>query len=273
MQGIYKLVFENGQFYIGQSSNIEKRVKHHIYTQGKGCPKLEAAFSVSTYTHYEVLLECDLEDLNDQEVRLIKEFQPPLNTLPGGTALRGLNHPRSKYSEKQILDMLHFFTTTNMSYQELTNTTGIQTSTIHDIVKLRSHQWVTQYYSKESLDNGIDFRGYKRITKIYDKQGNLHIIDDYAEFTTKHNLNQLFLTQIGQSAKGAKDGWSLYPPDIYIVTSPEKDTIELTLPQLEDLISELNISNYQKNKLLKQQNTSLGWKFVKKNTLEKNTVA
>jgi len=67
MAYIYKLIFDNGDFYIGQTSNIEVRITNHRSSKGKGSPKLQKAFKTSKYLGYEILEECD-EILKKQHI-------------------------------------------------------------------------------------------------------------------------------------------------------------------------------------------------------------
>jgi hypothetical protein len=69
MTGIYFLIKDSRIVYIGQSTNIEKRVISHKYDKD--------------FDSYRTIL-CDSQMLLHYEKRLIKYFKPILNGEPGG---------------------------------------------------------------------------------------------------------------------------------------------------------------------------------------------
>jgi group I intron endonuclease len=82
--GIYKITNKiNGKIYIGQSVNIINRKKTHYRKYHKGCPHLYNAMDKYGFDNFEfeVIEECDIEDLDRLEQKYIKE----LNTFsPNG---------------------------------------------------------------------------------------------------------------------------------------------------------------------------------------------
>lgn len=70
MIGIYKITKkQNGKSYIGQSNNIERRIKEH-QTKGKTSRiPVDAAiekYGIEAFT-YEIIEECSLNKLNERE--------------------------------------------------------------------------------------------------------------------------------------------------------------------------------------------------------------
>lgn len=70
MIGIYKITKkQNGKSYIGQSNNIERRIKEH-QTKGKTSRiPVDAAiekYDIKAFT-YEIIEECSLNKLNERE--------------------------------------------------------------------------------------------------------------------------------------------------------------------------------------------------------------
>lgn len=111
MIGIYKITEKNNptNFYIGQSNNIERRFKEHIYKTSKQSripfddkitEKGNEAFD------YEVLEECSINQLNDKEKYWIEK----LNALQSGNKQKGgsqniigENNPKAKMTEQDVI--------------------------------------------------------------------------------------------------------------------------------------------------------------------------
>lgn len=76
MIGIYKITSPSGKVYIGQSTNIKKRWKHHKYSPSTIGKKLYNSYL--KYGHdnhiYEVLEECDIVSLNSREHYWINQY-------------------------------------------------------------------------------------------------------------------------------------------------------------------------------------------------------
>lgn len=69
MIGIYKIVNPKGKVYIGQSINIEKRIKDYKYSLAKQQPKLNRSFVKYGYENhvFSIIDECEVSELNDKE--------------------------------------------------------------------------------------------------------------------------------------------------------------------------------------------------------------
>lgn len=78
MIGIYKITNKiNGKIYIGQSMNIERRLKEHmklIKEGSKGWYKEAKETGIENFT-FEVIQECPVEELNDMEDYYIKKYK------------------------------------------------------------------------------------------------------------------------------------------------------------------------------------------------------
>lgn len=69
MIGIYKITSPTGKVYIGQSVNVEKRLKDYKSCNAKKQPRLHRSFLKYGYKNHkiEIVCECSLEELNDKE--------------------------------------------------------------------------------------------------------------------------------------------------------------------------------------------------------------
>lgn len=89
MTGIYKITnLINGKIYVGQSVNIEKRVKDHLSDRRYG-HSAEFDNDIERYGKdaftYEILELCEKGELNKLERKYIKELRPQYNVVhPGG---------------------------------------------------------------------------------------------------------------------------------------------------------------------------------------------
>lgn len=100
--GIYKIEnADSGTMYIGQSVNIEARIKKHIRNLSNGCH--ENDYLQRSYDKYgkdkfifEIVKECSREELNSQEIYFINSC----NTLfPNGYNLKTGGNVRIEYPE------------------------------------------------------------------------------------------------------------------------------------------------------------------------------
>lgn len=110
MIGIYKITNkQNGKIYIGQSNNIERRIKEH-QTKGKSSRiPLDVAiekYGKDSFT-YEVVEECSLDELNEKETYWIKYYNSIENgyncNFGGDNSNIGSNNPKAKLTEEDVI--------------------------------------------------------------------------------------------------------------------------------------------------------------------------
>jgi len=257
MAHIYKLNFSDGSFYIGQTTNLKARIANHESSRGKGSPLLEQAFKAKEYLGYEVIAEVSEKELDQAELELISTLNPPLNTLPGGKALRGLNHPRTKYSKEQIMEVINLFLNSDATYQQIADVTEVHSSTVHDILKQRSHDWATSNIDPKLMQAAKDRRA--KTTTVYDKNNNCYEVELISEFEKEHNIPNGTILRLKKGSKNS-EGWSLEPHKLYELTSPEELTITLTQPLAKELLEDMGLSRFQVSNLIKKSRASGGWK-------------
>jgi len=80
--GIYKITNPKGKVYIGQSVNIFKRFYDYKYTGSSNQHKLNNSLNKYGYTNhvFEIISECDIEQLNEQE----RYYQEVYNSVKCG---------------------------------------------------------------------------------------------------------------------------------------------------------------------------------------------
>jgi len=86
-KGIYKITNPNGEIYVGQSKNIEKRWEQYMNNPSKHQPKLFYSFlKYGLINHvFEIIEECN--NLNEREKYWINHFKSLDNGLNGDNIL------------------------------------------------------------------------------------------------------------------------------------------------------------------------------------------
>lgn len=80
--GIYELTFADGSFYIGQSVNVDARLKQHVddMLDGKHTAKIQNAYNTNGLPKVSLLIECHKDHLDYLEGYYILSLKPNLNT-------------------------------------------------------------------------------------------------------------------------------------------------------------------------------------------------
>jgi hypothetical protein len=249
---IYKIVFQDGTVYVGQTQDWDKRKKEHQRAKGRGSPKLKAAFEIDPDPAFYVIEET--QDLDNREVYWIDKLKPELNVLPGGEAMRGLNHPRAHYTREQIQEVVNQWTTTAAKITDISRATGVNLSTCNDIVHGRSHCWATE---------GIDLRAHDRVHhwKIWDPFGNVYEANTIRELEAKTGISSSSIYSIINSKKGVgANGWTAHPTTMITLTDPNHNTFQISTTLAKTLLIDHGLSKYQIDRLTKQFKPSAGWK-------------
>lgn len=197
--GIYALYWaEQGLVYIGQGVIESRYIQHIKSAQSKThCNhKVQKAFDLYGVPE-QVVLETNCIDINQAEMYWIKEFNATtqgLNILEGGGSMRGLNHPRSKYSKKTILKVFVLLLRNKLTYAEIANRTNVSLSNIACISVGRIHGWLKETYPKE-FNEMVKLRKIraigstpKQLTLIKDPEGIIHQVRNTAAFCREHPL-------------------------------------------------------------------------------------
>lgn len=261
MQCIYKITFPNGKFYIGQTTNFKSRTANHLQSKGKGQPLLEFEWNNADPESIEVLCECkDQDELNLREVQYIEALKPPLNTLKGGEACQGINHPRALHDEDAYKEVLRLYIETDASYQGISDITGVSYCAVRDIIFRRTHAWLDQHYDPKLLKAAYDRRNPKIV--VFDKYNSRHEGDQQRELAKRLNISEVVISHVLSGyTKDSSTGVSLTPHQEVILTTPQGQDIVTNTFLAKEHISEL--SKYQKSQLLNKFKGSGGWKIKK----------
>lgn len=112
MIGIYKITNKiNGKIYIGQSNDIQRRFLEHQNAGEKSRIPLDLAikkYGKNNFS-YEIIEECNINELNDKETYWIKQFNTVKNgyncNLGGNQQSIGSNNGRAKLKETDIIEI------------------------------------------------------------------------------------------------------------------------------------------------------------------------
>ena len=106
MIGIYKITKkENGKSYIGQSNDIERRIKEHQYKTDLAIELAIRKYGIDAFS-YEVLEQCSLEELDAKEIYWIQYYNTfkgfGYNRNKGGGDSRGENNGRTNLTNEDV---------------------------------------------------------------------------------------------------------------------------------------------------------------------------
>lgn len=118
--GIYKFIFSNGHYYIGQSYNIRRRSKQHLKEMNKGThtnSRVQNCYNKYGEPSFEVLIECTKEDLDIKETEYILKYiqdEDCCNICSGGKSRLGVSHTQE--TKDKIRDYQHLKGVTKAVY-------------------------------------------------------------------------------------------------------------------------------------------------------------
>lgn len=118
MIGIYKYQNKiNGKIYIGQSIDIDRRYKQHLYDannrpdRGCGVDLAIKKYGIDNFD-FSIIEECPISLLDERErywIAYYDSYNNGYNRSPGGTVLRGSEHPRAILNEDQVWEIRELY--------------------------------------------------------------------------------------------------------------------------------------------------------------------
>lgn len=152
--GIYSLYWEESYLiYIGQSSNIETRLKKHLSmlkcSTHPNYKVQRAYYEFGTPTTY-ILDICEISDLDRLETAYISEF----NSIDSGLNIcevqpgNGISYdnPNAKYSKYKLLRVFARLASGNYSTQEVANKENVSRGLVSRIAAGTHHRWLVEEY-------------------------------------------------------------------------------------------------------------------------------
>jgi group I intron endonuclease len=238
--GIYKLTFIGiDKCYIGQSINIEKRYKQHLYDMKNGTSnnKLLDAYEKYGRAILYIILECQEFELDANEEEAISIYNSVVdgfniykfsNQAP---VLKGVEHGNAKYTKQQLIESFELLAKTSLMYTEIEKITGVSKATVYNISKGLSHVWLSEEFPdlvKCVIDN-IQKRkvvlasinaeycknNYSAKAKgivyppIISPSGAIYTVDNVQEFARVHGISKSSLHRILTKEVKQCKGWRL----------------------------------------------------------------
>lgn len=219
--GIYKLVFNNtDKVYVGQSNCIEKRWTSHTSTMrlGTASPKLQEAYNTYGVSHYEILCECTLEELNSTEIEAIEiynSFNNGFNSTPSSTGpcLYGQSNPSALDTDDTYREILRLLVQKepSLNKREIAAICNVSIYTVRHMSALETHSWLKEdmpleYAKLVALKSIPHYRG-TQYPKLLSPDGNVYEILNITTFAKLHGLLQPKITEVMQGTRTHHKGW------------------------------------------------------------------
>jgi group I intron endonuclease len=231
--GIYCLRFEGtDRVYVGQSINIEKRYKQHLQSvRAKSAnEKLQEAFKLFGVPKLLVLTECEiceLDDLEEEAIILYNSVDNGFNIYRYATeapVMQGFKHSLSKYTEEDIIKVIPFLHDITKSLHDIASLTGINESTLSDMINGKHHINVIPEYKNifEDIRNSrygkhVDIVSIKlgaknkgiTYPKIKSPSGEIFEIDNAYRFAKERGLAGNHFQEVLNGHRKSHKGWKL----------------------------------------------------------------
>lgn len=286
MAFIYKLSFPNDErVYIGQTSQtVEARLKEHIWmlTNNRHHSKtLQKAYnSYKILPTISIILECNYEDLNQNEIVVVKQYNSFRNgfnqTLGGTQPNAGEGHPSANYLLEDYSCVLTFLAYTTLTHREIAEETGVSYSVVETISDKSTHVYLKELMPEEyALMEKRNKKAKITYKNIVSPEGIVYKVDSATQFAKEHYLHQPALQKVLKGTQAYTEGWYLegnkpyIPPKEYSIVSPEG--ILYTFKIIIHFANEHNLNNGELGKVLKGvQSMHKGWRLPTKEELNVN---
>lgn len=225
--GIYCLKFNGtNNVYIGQSRRIEKRLTQHLYLlqNNLGANKLQEAYNRYGKPVLEIILECSLTDLNENEANAIEifdSFNNGFNSRSEGLQNNysytfGEKHHRCKYSDLQLSQVLFLLVSTEYNtHREISDITKVGISTIEGISSKTYHIWLKDKFPDQYIKlekhrvSGQVFRKsiVRECSRVISPLGVCYEITNLKGFCKEHGLTSGHLRDVLNGKAHSHRGW------------------------------------------------------------------
>lgn len=222
--GIYLLYFNVGpetNVYIGQSTNIERRIKYEhlsrLIANKHENPVLQDAYNTYNDIDYMILEETDTNNLNSREVHWINiydSYNTGLNLSPGGTGYSaGALHPDALYTDDVYLSILKLLAV-GRTIQQVTDSLSVSIHVVRSIKYKEKHCYLASTYPEiyTKATTSIQKRGPSREVQFYQvisPLGEIHTLSNVNEFAKNNGLDQSNLRKLVIGQKKSYNGWKL----------------------------------------------------------------
>jgi len=215
--GIYKLSFSDGSIYIGQSIDIEKRYKRHLYnmeTKSSNNYKLLEAYSKYGKPKLNIEQKCNITELNSYEDSLILSYSITHNILNIKKSSKdmpiqiGDKNSNAKFTNSQITEVLFLLTDTiYYNTQEIIERTGVNYNTIIAIKNFSVHRWLEEKFP-ERYNILRDLKAFKY--KLISPDNQIFEFSNTAKFSKEHGLDKTAVSRVLKGERVSHFGWTKF---------------------------------------------------------------
>jgi group I intron endonuclease len=222
--GIYALYFENtDKVYIGQSSNIERRINTHKKELNKGVHinnKLQEAYCLYGEPLCIILEVCTIDVLTVRETYWINDFDSVENgyniVYPSWNG-SGPYYSNSKYDILTVIKVFRYSYLDlykNLTYNEIALKLNVSAALVNSIRSQKSHLWLKQRYPYQynKMVALLGTRNGKLTHKKYlIKSPTLELfeISNISQFAKQNSLDRRHLHKVIQGKAKSHKGWVL----------------------------------------------------------------
>lgn len=297
LSGIYALYWsEPDLIYIGQTSNLDRRFGEHLRLLNRNKHfnyKVQETFHKYGIPEYQILEYCLISNLNDIEIKYIEEFNAftaGLNLSKGGDSQQGEDHPNSKYTNDQIIEVFHYLYGRQIPHKEINEITGIHIDVIKAVSCGYAHSWLSEKFPIEykellSTIKSPHNSGDKHSGSKYSNEQILEAFEllvdreiSLVDISKKLNIGYQVISMI---ACGAEHKWlqELYPEKYTKMLSNRGKVISdyplitngtevIKVQNAEKFCRERNLQSSNLNKVFKGTRQShKGWRLYKENNV------
>jgi len=244
--GIYCLYFEcdDGQYYIGESSNIEKRYREHcndLVGNRHDNYLLRKYYTTLGLPSISIVEITSSDNLKLREVHWIKEFDSfynGMNLTKGGDGCGfGEDHPSSEYKKEAYVKVLNLLACTNKSAKEISEETKVSYNVVIQISIGKTHAY---------LKNEFPIEYAKMLAKVGTrKRGTVSNLSDY---TLKTILDLLVYSAMSQKDIADQVKVPLHTVKSVCISTSHTDLKEKYPIEYELLLNKQSSSCYTKIK-------------------------
>jgi hypothetical protein len=268
MIGIYALIWDNiNEVYIGQSTNIDRRFKEHVYsmeTSKKANYKVLEMYHKYGIPSLVILEVCTINELDALEISWIKEFDSikgGLNIAKGGVDKTGINNFSAKYTKREVLKGFSLLYRTNKTLLDISNKISVQISTLSSISNGYRHCWLQEEYPAqyaEMLSNRDELvtNSNTKYPPILGPDNIVYTVSNIKAFCEQHPLlgvkGYSHLTSVVNGIRKQHKGFRLLDPLSARSVSANRPT--LLGPQQEEYVNIKSITSFCSNHPLLKDN-------------------
>lgn len=220
--GIYRLYWPNvpNSTYIGQSIDINSRLKNHIQKLRSNIhPNYKIASLYESYgpPELEILEQCNQIELYEKEVYWVVKFnsiRDGLNIAEPGYVGYGENHGSSIYTKVQYLMIFRsLYLSNTLTCKQIADKLNVSEYIVSSISQGTSHMWLNACYPLQyswmlkKVRSSLRLRNITNI--VISPSGEEFSVTNIREFARNNNLNNGHLSRLLSGKIVQHKGWTL----------------------------------------------------------------